>query len=237
MFRKRFRTGKLLIGLLLVIATYIILAIASKTKPTTFSDMKFSETDLIPISQNPDLIFDVTPFANEFSTFFKQEKGINVYPLSLFNISPFSGEAVYYPGEMPKNSGNKGIIILHPLDKDRPLRFVYRLSVPSDGFYVLYIKYADIANYFERETCPDCRDVLMKVKITDVTTNATETVLEDVVDARDGWKQAFINLSTYEGKSVEIAVEAWAGGPCGVWCAEWLGIDKFYVGKLIQKLI
>jgi len=235
MSRKPFKTNKLFIGLLLVITIYIALSITSMMKPTIFSDMKFSEADLIPISQNPDLIFDTTPFANEFSTSFKQEKGINVYPLFLFNNSPFSGEAVYYLGEMPKNSENKGIIITHPFDKNQPLSVVYRLNVPSDGFYVLYIKYANVANYFEKETCPDCRDVLMKVKVTDTRTNATETILEDVADSRDGWKQAFTDLSRYKGKSIDIAVEAWAGGPCNPWCAEWLGVDRFYVGKLIKS--
>ena len=204
-----------------------------------------NESKMKIVSVNPDLIFDKVnwnaTYVHRFNLpgnlteqyNFHENKG--KYPLAFIDESSKSiwlpwltDGGIYYEGPLEgKYSPRKGIVIMHPPGIKLTKSLVQNITLPEKP--VLVAEFASLADWIQ--PCPNsCSDAIVKIKID---SDLSEyTLYEDIVNSSLNWKTVMLNISKYGNKEVSFKLEANTGGPCSQWCAEWVSVNKFYVGVL-----
>ena len=146
------------------------------------------------------------------------------------NLLPwFNQNGFYYRGAPPGDPSRKGVVVFHPLTVNVGSYIAQNMVLPSKP--VLVARVANLADWID--PCKtSCSDSIVRIKITDRSTYNEETVYENVLNSKDGWKTVALDLSKYANKDVAFKVEGYAGGPCSQWCQEWTAVDYFGVGQL-----
>jgi hypothetical protein len=174
------------------------------------------ESKLQIISKNPDLIFNYNwPDPLGGATYQDIPKEV---------WSPWYGNFSYiaFPDKIGLNE--TGILIVNPTNISAPKFLSQNLTLPFKNI-TLVVKVTNL-KYYLGSKCK-CSDSIIKIKINE------DTIYEDVIDSRDGWKTIALDISKYAGKNITFTMEGHAGGPCGKWCDEFPALDKFYVA--VQK--
>ncbi len=208
---------------------------------TPMSEPVFIEENIIPITPNPDLIFDTSKYYAKFNV---TEKDVLRFTTDITHswvwlmgeeieyedTYPWRGDAYYYEFDLPRNSSNRGVFVLHP-KRDKSCREIFtEVNIPNDTRnYYLCIKSANIAKMIGVKNVPACVDVIMRVSIKSIGNPINNKTYYIIVNWTE-WKYNVINLNNWKNEKVLIRIEGCPGGPCGEWSHEWLGIDKIFVG-------
>jgi len=223
---------------MIIISSYFFFAPPSKKESVTNQDFlnttvplitSFDESKAKIISQNPDLIFDDSGWEK-----WQSKLGITLTAPNMSHnnlaLDPawLEKDAGYFSGNLP-DSSHKGAVVIPAGQTDKPEGAIWQNVTLPKGKIVLAITYANLDKYFD--PCNACADSIVKVKIYDHTSNQINTILEDVINTNEGWKTVTLDISKYNGKTITMQAEGWAGGPCGI-CGDWLSVDKFYVATV-----
>jgi len=117
----------------------------------------------------------------------------------------------------------RGIVIIHPVSINES-RYIQQVVVlPPKENLKLEVSATDVAGKFLFAQGNGCDDVGMRINL--IVENQSINLGDTAINAKEGWKNFSFNLSQWSGKKVTVRVESYAGGPCGSWQGEWLGID------------
>lgn len=208
--------------------------------------LKYFTPKFVLASENPDLIFEKIDWNANYV--FKFNPGDDLiskiysksttgkYSLAILNetdptiLSPWVNQfGFYFEGPLPEKL-NKGIALIPPFSEYIGASMAQNATLPSKPF--LIAKIANLADWID--PCKtSCSDVIMRIKIKDLSTGIEETVYENVINSKEGWKTLNLDISKYGNKAVTFKVESFAGGPCGNWCGEWAAIDYLAVGEYV----
>lgn len=152
---------------------------------------------------------------------------------------PLEGNAFYYPDSIPENSDTEGVFILPVVLETTFLE--QSVDLEKDNQYVLVAKIANIYDFMGGDC--SCADSIIRIKILDTSTEKEDTIYEAIVNSKDGWKDVFLDISRYNGKSIKFRIESdkipqnstltdeLCETDCGYWAS---AVDKFYVGKFVS---
>jgi hypothetical protein len=189
------------------------------------SPVNVSEKSIDIVSTNPDIIYETNQLRNSSEIDFEE------LPQNFWY--PWSSDGYYLKGSIPENSNNYGIVLIHPINFTTP-RFLAQNITLINEVYILVAEFANIANYFNH-SCGDS-DAIVKIKILDYTSNDEFIIYEDIIKESDGWKKIALVLNGYQNKNITFKIEGYSGGYGGEWCGEYAAVNKFYVGKLKEKI-
>ena len=191
--------------------------------PEEFKIVNIDKNKLEIISANPDLIFKGYDWMQDRAYKMDNVSFSQIFP-------PWYSNGGYYDGSIPEFSDKTGVVIIHPIDVTTPRYLTQDITLPAKGEFYLVAEAADIADYINLTCKSTCSDGIIKIVITSPT--ARKAMFEKVLDSRNGWQTLILNISSYAGLPITFSIEGHAGGPCSDWCGEWLGVNKFYIGKL-----
>ena len=182
--------------------------------------VNITDSSLIPVSFNPDIIYegnqlpndDFIPFSNLTQKFWES----------------WYSDGFYYKDSLPKNSTYAGIVYIHPHNFTSPRFLAQNVSLGNEA-YVIVAEFANIAGYLN-SSCGDS-DVIVKIKILDHGNGDEKTIYEDIIKESDGWKRVSLVMHAYVGKNITFKIEGYAGGN-KEWCGELAAVNKFYIGKV-----
>ncbi len=95
------------------------------------------------------------------------------------------------PGVRREQYGRKNVLVVHPVNKEKPAVLTATLDLPNKDKVGLVM---DVAS-------DERGDFLLKVSV------AGELAKEEVIDTKGKWRKVRVDLSAHAGKSVEVRIE------------------------------
>lgn len=191
-----------------------------------------NESSLFIISFNPDIIYNMDKLQHEDSYPFSELP--QDFWGSWYSNGDYYNSTSYYSNKTNNflNKEGRGIVLIHPQNFTTPSFLAQNITLGNDA-YVLVAEYGEIASYFN-SSCGDS-DAIIKIKILDIDKNVEVNAYEDIIKESDGWKKVALVLNAYAGKNITFKIEGYAGGS-SEWCGEYAAVNKFYIGKINEKL-